>query len=170
MLLGDRVIPPRPPSDRVIDVAVPPEDLPAVAPRDLVAAWNAATVGAEIGLAVDPEDARGVRFHRPDGTETRVLFADTDAHCWVGALDRAVGLDSLHGIALCFRLLGLIHLMATAPWMRAWFEVGGGDGPEIHPALWRVAATLPLNAEARFDEATFRRHAEPLVGPRRLGR
>lgn len=149
---------------------MPPEDLPAVAPRDLVKAWNAATVGAEIGLAPDPDEARGVRFHRPDGEETRILFADTDAHCWVGALDRAVGLDSLHGISLCFRLLGLIHLMATASWTRAWFEVGGADGPEIHPALLRIAATLPLTAEARFDEAVFRRHAEPLLGPRRLGR
>lgn len=157
-------------SDRVIDVALPPEDLPAVAPRDLVRAWNAATVGAEVGLVVAPDEARGVRFHRRDGTETRILFADTDAHCWVGALDRAVGLDSPHGISLCFRLLGLIHLMATAPWTRAWFEVGGADGPEIHPALLRIAATLPLTAEARFDEEVFRRHAEPLLGPRRVGR
>ncbi len=170
MRLGDRVIPSPTPSDRVVDVGMPPEDLPPVMPRDLVAAWNAATVGAEIGLAVDPDDARGVRFLRPDGTETRILFADTDAHCWVGALDRAIGLDTLHGIAVCFRLLGLIHLMATAAWARAWFELGGEDGPDIHPTLIRVAATLPLNAEARFDEAAFRHHAEPLLGPRRLGR
>lgn len=139
-------------------------------PRDLIAAWNAATVGAEIGLPVEPEDARGVRFHRADGTETRILFADTDAHCWVGALDRAIGLDSVHGIAVCFRLLGLIHLMASAPWTRPWFEIGGQDGPEIHPALLRVAATLPLTSDARFDAEQFRRHAEPLLGPRRLGR
>jgi len=158
------------PTDRIIDVGVPPEDLPAVMPRELTGAWNAATVGAEIGLPIEPDDARGVRFHRADGTETHILFADTDAHCWVGALDRAIGLDSLHGIAVCFRLLGLIHLMATAPWTRAWFELGGEDGPDIHPALLRIAATLPLNGEARFDDELFRCHAEPLLGPRRLGR
>lgn len=156
--------------ERIIDVPVAPEELPPVTPRDLVVAWNAATVAAEIGFTLPPDEHRGIRFRRPDGTETRVIIADSDAHCWVGAVDRTVGLDTLHGLSVCLRLLGLIDLMATAAWTRAHFEVGGLDGPDIHPALLRVAATLPLSSEARFDDAAFRHRAEPLLGPRRLSR
>jgi hypothetical protein len=30
------------------------------------------------------------------------------------------------------------------------------DGAELHPVLLRAAASMPLNAEARFDEIGFR--------------
>lgn len=156
------------PDDRVIDVPVPPQRLPAVRPSDIVAAWNAATVGAEIGLSPAPEDHRGVRFVGADGEELRVVFADVDAGCWVTALDRTIGLDDLHGLSVCFRLLGLIEQMATQAWTRAHFSIGAEDGPDIHPALLRVAASLPLTSDARFDAGQFRHHAEGLLGPRRL--
>lgn len=158
------------PPDHVIDVPVAPEDLPPVRPSDLVHAWNAATVAAEIGLDADPENTPGIRFRRPDGEETRVVFADVDANFWVAAMNRAIGLDTLHGLSVCFRLLGLIDLMARMPWMRPHFVLGGEEGPDIHPALLRVAATMPLNIEAKFDPAGFQSRAETMLGPRRLGR
>lgn len=153
---------------RIIDVPVPPETLPTVVPHDLVDAWNAATLAASQGIPQDPLDGRGVRFQRPNGEELRVVFADIDVACWVGAVDRIMGLSNLHGLSVCFRLLGLIDQMATQAWTREHFSVGGGDGPDISPALLRTAAALPLSADARFDAIAFRQAAEALMGPRRL--
>lgn len=155
-------------STRIIDVPVPPETLPTVTARDLVDAWNAATLAAQHGITADPLESRGIRFQRPDGEELRVVFADIDVACWVNAVDRVMGLDNLHGLAVCFRLLGLIEQMATQPWTRAHFTVGGGGGPDIAPALLRTAAALPLSPEAHFDGPAFQQAAESLLGPRRL--
>lgn len=158
------------PSSRVIDVPVPPPDLPPVDPHDLIEGWNAATVAAEMGLSAGPEEARGIRFRRPDGEDLGIVFADIDVNCWVSALERTVGLDTLYGLAVCFRLLGMIDQMATQAWTRDFYSVGGGDGPDIDVALLRAAARLPLNDEARFDTIAFRARLDLERGPRRLGR
>jgi len=157
-------------TSRIIEVPVSPEELPPVDPGDIIAAWNAATVGAELGLASAETAARGIRFVRPDGEELRIVFADIDANCWVMALDRTIGLDTLHGLSTCFRLLGLVEQMATQSWTRDHFTVGGPDGPSIDPVLVRVAATLSLSADAHFNAELFRRRTESLLGPRRLSR
>lgn len=155
-------------SSRVlIDSPVTPDALPAVHPGDLMRAWSAATVAAEMGLEADWTDAAGVTFRGPGG-EMTVLFEDVDARVWVAGINRAVGLDTTHGIALCFRLLALIDLMASAPWTRPLFELGGPDGAEIHPALFRVASSMPLGRDARFDSREFERRTRPLTGPARL--
>ncbi|WP_404379003.1 hypothetical protein [Caenispirillum salinarum] len=151
----------------LIDSPVPPDDLPAVMPGDLVRAWDAATIAAELGLEVDPRATRGITFRGPGG-EVTLLFEDVDAQVWIAGLERTTGLDSPHGISVCFRLLGLIELMATAAWMRGLFDIGGPEGPDIHPALFRVAATMPLGRDARFDPREFERRTRPLVGPRML--
>lgn len=151
----------------LIDSPVTPDALPAVHPGDLVRAWDAATVAAELGLEADWTDAAGVTFRGPGG-ELTMLFEDVDARVWVAGINRMVGLDTPHGIALCFRLLALIELMATAGWMRPLFELGGPDGPDIHPALFRVAAAMPLGHDARFNGCEFERRVRPLVGPSRL--
>jgi hypothetical protein len=151
----------------LIDSPVPPDALPAVVPGDLVRAWDAATAAAELGLEVDPRTASGITFRGPGG-EATLLFEDMDAQVWIAGLERTIGLSSPHGISVCFRLLGLIELMATAGWMRALFDLGGPDGPDIHPALFRVAATMPLGRDARFDGLEFERRTRPLVGPRML--
>lgn len=153
------------PARVLIDSPVHPADLPAVRPGDLVRAWDAATIAAEAGLDLGPAATQGITFRGPGG-EATLLFEDVDAQVWIAGLDRTVGLDSVHGIALCFRLLGLIELMATEIWTRGLFNLGGPDGPDIHPALFRVAATMPLSPEARFDAREFERRTRPLVGPR----
>lgn len=155
------------PARVLIDSPVTPDDLPAVRPGELMRAWDAATIAAEMGLETDASTTQGVTFRGPGG-EVTLLFEDVDAQVWIAGLDRTVGLDTLHGIALCFRLLGLIELMATEVWTRGLFEVGGPEGPEIHPALFRVAATMPLGRDARFDTREFERRTRPLVGPRML--
>lgn len=155
---------------RVIDVPVPPSALPAVTTHDLIEGWTAATMAAEMSLGHEPEAARGVRFRRADGEDLGLVFADLDVNCWVGALERTVGLDSLHGLAVCFRLLGLIDLMATAPWTREYYSVGGGDGADIDMALLRAAARHPLNDDARFDSPALRARLDLDRGHRRLGR
>ena len=133
-------------------VALPPEALPPVGKRDLERAWHAARRAA---LEQHWGVVRGFRFNRPDGTHTDLALADPDAACWVAAVDGAVGLGTCHGMSLCLRLLALIELLARARWARPLFKLER-DGADLHPALLRTAASLPLTREARFDEAGFR--------------
>lgn len=134
------------------EVALPPERLPGVSSRDLVAAWEAAREAAAAEAWGEP---RAVCFRRADGGVTELLIADEDARAWAAAVDEAIGLESLHGMAVCFRLLALIEVMATAPWARGLFSISR-DGAEIHPALLGAAARIPLAADARFDHAALR--------------
>lgn len=135
------------------EVMLPPERLPGVAGRDLLAAWDAAREAAAAEAWGEP---RAVAFRRADGAMTELVIADADARCWAAAVDATVGLASLYGMAVCFRLLALIELMATASWARGFFAITR-DGTEIHPALIGAAARFPLAADARFDHAALRK-------------
>jgi hypothetical protein len=132
-------------------IDLPPEALPSVGRRDLERAWYAAR---EAALAERQGAVRGFRFNRPDGSHTDLALADRDARCWVGAVDRTVGIATAPGLSLCLRLLALIDLLARAPWARSLFHLAR-DGAEFHPALLKAAASQPLTREARFDEAGF---------------
>ncbi len=132
-------------------IEMPPEALPSVRKRDLERAWYAAR---EAALTERQGAVRGFRFKRPDGSHTDLALADRDARCWVGAVDRTVGIANPSGLSLCLRLLALIDLLARAPWARSLFHLAR-DGAEFHPALLRAAASQPLTREARFDEAGF---------------
>jgi hypothetical protein len=132
-------------------IDLPPEALPSVRKRDLERAWYAAR---EAALAERQGAVRGFRFNRPDGSHTDLALADRDARCWVGAVDRTIGIANAPGLSLCLRLLALIDLLARAPWARSLFHLAR-DGAEFHPALLRTAASQPLTQEARFDEAGF---------------
>jgi hypothetical protein len=132
-------------------VDLSPEALPSVRKSDLERAWYAAR---EAALAERQGAVRGFRFNRPDGSHTDLALADRDARCWVGAVDRSVGIANASGLSLCLRLLALIDLLARAPWARSLFHLAR-DGAEFHPALLRTAASQPLTNEARFDEAGF---------------
>jgi hypothetical protein len=133
-------------------IDLPPEALPSVCKRDLERAWHAARDAA---LAERAGAVRGFRFNRPDGSHTDLALADPDASCWVGAVDRMVGIANAPGLSLCLRLLALIDLLARAPWARSLFHLAR-DGAEFHPALLRTAASQPLTRDARFDEVGFR--------------
>src|ERR1700760_276814 len=133
-------------------IDLPPEALPSVCKRDLERAWYAAR---EAALAERQGAVRGFRFHRPDGSHTDLALADRDARCWVGAVDRTVGIATTSGLSLCLRLLALIDLLTRAPWARSLFHLAR-DGAEFHPALLRAAASQPLTREGRFDEIGFR--------------
>jgi hypothetical protein len=145
-------------------IDLPPEELPSVCKRDLERAWYAAR---EAALAERQGAVRGFRFNRPDGSHTDLALADRDARCWVGAIDRTVGITTAPGMSLCLRLLALIDLLAHAPWARSLFHLAR-DGAEFHPALLRTAASQPLTREARFDEAGFRARLAPVVGGFRI--
>jgi hypothetical protein len=132
-------------------IDLPPEALPSVCKRDLERAWYAAR---EAAIAERQGAVRGFRFNRPDGSHTDLALADRDARCWVGAVDRTVGIANATGLSLCLRLLALIDLLARAPWARSLFHLAR-DGAEFHPALLRAAASQPLTRDARFDEAGF---------------
>jgi hypothetical protein len=136
-----------------------PEALPSVCKRDLERAWYAAR---EAALAEHQGAVRGFRFNRPDGSHTDLALADQDARCWVGAVDRTVGIANTSGLSLCLRLLALIDLLARAPWTRSLFHLAR-DGAEFHPALLRAAASQPLTHDARFDEVGFRRRLSRFV-------
>jgi len=133
-------------------VALPPESLPPVRGRDLAAAWDAAR---EAALARIRGAARGFCFRARDGSLTRLALADADARCWADAVDSTVGMHTSYGLSLCLRLLALIDLLARARWAGGLFRLAA-DGADLHPALVRAAATLPLTPEARFDEVSFR--------------
>jgi hypothetical protein len=141
-------------------VDLPPEALPSVCRRDLERAWYAAR---EAAIAEHQGAVRGFRFNRPDGSHTDLALADRDARCWVGAVDRTVGIGSAPGLSLCLRLLALIDLLARAPWARSLFHLAR-DGAEFHPALLKTAASQPLTRDARFDEVGFRTRLSRFVG------
>jgi hypothetical protein len=134
-------------------VPVPPEGLPAVPPESLLTAWALARRAAALRRFGPP---RLLCFARPDGEPTEIAIADRDAGAWAEAIDEAVGLDTLPGLALCLRLLALIEVMGRAAWLAGLFDVTAG-GVDLHPALLRAAASLPLDGAARFDEARLRR-------------
>jgi hypothetical protein len=134
-------------------VAIPPERLPAVAPDRLLAAWAMARRAAALERWGPP---RLMLFHRDDAPPTEIAIADADAGCWAEAVDSEVGLDTLPGLALCLRLLALIEVLTRAPWLAGMFDVTP-DGIDLHPALLRAAASMPLDAGARFDEGGLRR-------------
>lgn len=133
-------------------VALPPDRLPAVTPRALLAAWDAAR-DAAAGHLWGPE--RVLVFHRPGAEPTRIAIADPDAGCWAEAVDRLADLGTLQGLALCLRLLALVEVMGRAPWLAGLFAVTRG-GVELHPALLAAAASLPLDAEGRFEDRALR--------------
>lgn len=133
-------------------VDLPPEALPSVCKRDLERAWYAAR---EAALAERQGAVRSFRFNRPDGSHIDLALADREARCWVGAVDRTVGIANATGLSLCLRLLALIDLLGHAPWARSLFHLAR-DGAEFHPALLNAAASQPLTHDARFDEAGFR--------------
>ena len=134
-------------------IPVPPEALPPVRPRDLLAAWEAARAAADAGAWGPP---RLLRFARADGTTTDLALADADAACWAEAVDVVAGLGTLRGMALCLRLLALVEVLGRAKWAARLFAIAP-DGAEFHPALLGAAASLPLDAAARFDEGALRR-------------
>jgi hypothetical protein len=134
-------------------VALPPERLPPVAPRALLAAWDAARAAAAARLW---GPSRTLLFHRAPGETTEIEIADRDAACWAEAVDREVGLESLAGLTLCLRLLALVEVMTRAVWLSGMFDVTP-TGVELHPRLLEAAAAMPLDAGARFDEEGLRR-------------
>lgn len=134
-------------------IPCPPEALPAVAPRALGAAWRAAHAHARAGSWGPP---RTLLFAREDAPPSTLALADRDARAWAEAVDRDSDLATLGGLALCLRLLALIDVMARAAWLRPFYALGP-EGAELHPALLGAAATLPLDAAARFDAEALRR-------------
>ncbi len=133
----------------------PPEALPAVEPSQIARAWQAATLAAETGLLLQAGDIEGVIFKWEAG-EAKFMFADLDASCWAAALDRLFGLKNTTGIAVLFRLLALIDLIARAPWIRPLVRLGHQDGVLLDPDVLYLAAGQPLTPSARFDAAIFR--------------
>jgi hypothetical protein len=134
-------------------IPCPPETLPAVRPEALLAAWDAARAGATAGTWGPP---RTLVFGRADAEPTVLAIADRDARCWAEAVDRRADLGTLTGLALCLRLLALVEVMARANWLSGMFDVTP-RGVELHPALLRAAAMMPLDAGARFDAEALRR-------------
>ncbi|MCB4820995.1 hypothetical protein [Roseicella aerolata] len=134
-------------------IPIPPEHLPPVPPAELLSAWSLARRAAALELWGPP---RLLRFARPGGDSTELAIADADAGCWAEAIDNEVGLGTLPGLALCLRLLALVEVLARVPALAPLFDVTP-DGIDLHPALLEAAASMPLDAVARFDEAGLRR-------------
>ena len=132
-------------------VPVPPQNLPAVPARRLLDAWDAAREAAAGERWGPPR-----RFLFPGTDAAGIAIADPDAGCWAEAVDHVFGLDNLPGLAVCLRLLALVEVMGRAGWLAGLFDITPG-GIELHPALLAAAATMPLDAAARFDEAGLRR-------------
>lgn len=139
----------------------PPTALPPVHRRDLELAWAAARRAA-LGSAWGAP--RRFRFRHPDGSVTDLALQDPDARCWAEAVNGTAGLQTLHGLSICLRLLALVDLLARARWLHTLCPLRR-DGAELHPALLRAAATAELTNEARFDETRFRAGLDRLPAP-----
>jgi hypothetical protein len=139
-------------------VALPPESLPPVRPRDLAAAWDAARAAA---LDQRWGTARLFRFRRADGSALDLALGDPDACCWAGAVDGTVGMDDPYGLSLCLRLLALVDLLAHANGWAGDLVALRRDGAALAPALVQAAATMRLTGDGRFDEGDFRRRCAP---------
>ena len=133
-------------------IPCPPEAIPAVRPAALLDAWQAARDAAAAGRWGPP---RTLVFARRDSEPTVLAIADRDARCWADAVDRDADLGTLAGLALCLRLLALVELLPRAPWLSSLFQVTG-RGIDLHPALLRAVATIPLDPAARFDAEALR--------------
>lgn len=140
-------------------VGLPPEALPAVRARDLVAAWDAARAAA-IGEAWG--QPRLFRFRRADGGFTDLALTDRDACCWARAVDASADMSRPYGLSLCLRLLALVDLLSRAPWAAGLFQLKR-DGAAIHPEALRAAASAPLTAQGRFDDIAFGERLRPLT-------
>ena len=147
----------------IYSVPMPPEALPPVSARALMAAWEQARDAA---TEEHWGTARLFRFHRDDGSTTDLALADADARCWADAVDRSAGVHTALGLSLCVRLLALVDLLARADWTRGLFHLAP-DGAELHPALLRAAAITPLTAQAGFDEHSMRGRLAMLLAPTR---
>ena len=147
----------RPDGAVLYQVALPPEALPPVRPRDLAAAWDAAR-----SAALDERwgVARLFRFQRGDGTSLDLALGDPDACCWAGAVDLTVGMGDSYGLSLCLRLLALVDLLASAPWAARLVALKR-DGAAIAPALLEAASRQTLTREGRFDTAMLRARLAP---------
>ena len=139
--------------DGALLYAVPfsPENTPAVAPRALLAAWDAARRGAAAHLR-GPE--RRLRFTAAEPVE--LCLRDPDALCWAEAIDDAADLGTRAGLSVFLRLLALLDAMGRLLWLRDLFAVEAG-GTLLHPSLLAAAADLPLDRAARLDEGALRR-------------
>jgi hypothetical protein len=83
-----------------------------------------------------------------------LLLADADAACWAEAVDARHGLATPQGLAICLRLLALIEAMGRIARLKGFFALRA-TGAELHPALLRAAASVPLDPAGRFDEAAL---------------
>ncbi len=138
-------------------VALPPEALPPVRPRDLDAAWQRARAAA---IAERWGKLRLFRFLREDGGTTDLALTDPDAACWAEAANLVAPLASAYGMSLCLRLLALVSLLAvdggeprrwTAPYVTL-----RRDGADIAPVLLNAAAQATLTPDAQFDPERLR--------------
>jgi hypothetical protein len=161
--------------DGSLAYAVPmaPQSLPPVTPRALLDAWDTARDALRAAErqhhhpAFDPlwPDAGLSRWAPPrtlvfrpsgGGEPTELAIADRDAGAWADAIDSAYGLESLHGMTLCLRLLALVEALARLPWLAPMFTVSP-SGIRLDPELLAAAATMPLDGAARFDEGGLKR-------------
>ena len=138
---------------------VPPERLPAVQPAELLAAWSLARRAAALQLWGPP---RLLRFDRPSGDATEIAIADADAGCWAEAIDTAIGLGNLPGLALCLRLLALVEVLARVPALARCSMSPRTARPVPVPSMPRPTAA---RCGARFDEAAIRRRLSNRLPP-----
>ncbi len=160
--------------DGTLTYAVPlaPQALPPVTPRALLAAWDTARDSVRLAerqrhaALVDPiwpdvsfsrwGPPRILHFQPEDGEPTRLAITDRDAGAWADAIDSAHGLESLVGMTLCLRLLALVDALSHMKWLAPLFSISA-RGITFNPSLLAAAATMSLDAGARFDEGGLRR-------------
>lgn len=136
-----------------------PAALPPVTTAELADAWEAAraaALAAPAAAAAGSGEPAPRLFRFDDGTgPTDLVLFDREARCWADAVDRQRPLGTRGGLSLCLRLLGLIDLLARAPWARR-FCVLRRDGAELDRSLLAAAARLPLTIDGRLDETGVR--------------
>lgn len=151
----------KPGEGRVMHIIGDPRHMPAVDAADLLAAWETASAAAQADLPLSDCHIRALYFH-DDGNAVRLVIKDDDAAYWAGALNAAIGLDNAHHLAICLRLLGLVHLLGETAALRPLFDIDH-SGVDFHPALLDAAASAPLTADGRLDPQAINESLAPLL-------
>ena len=141
------------------DVRLPPDGLPPVRSSDLEESWDAARRAAAQSQWGEP---RRFRFRADGADPVDLALTDADAACWAAAIDGIWDLQTVYGLSLCLRLLGLIALLSESAALRALCPLSRA-GASLDPALVRAAATIPLSAKGDLDER--RLHAQLALTP-----
>lgn len=94
---------------------------------------------------------RHFEFFVSPAETVRLSVQDSDAACWLAALEPETGFTTAYEVSKSLRVLALVALICDAAWARDWV-IKRGDRLMLSAPFLKAAALAPLNDQASFDE------------------